>query len=300
MPLSRRSFLAAFAAAPMRPILTHEHILVDFIGAKGVSRSRYDRDEVFRIARPHLEALKPHGVVRFHECTPNFVGRDPVLLDRLEQATGIEIWTNTGLYAARNFVFLPDYAHTESARQLANRWIREARRGVEGKKPRFIKIGVDRGPLPELSRKIVTAAAYTSRETGLPVCAHTGDGAAAREELEILTREKVAPSKFVWVHAQNETNPAVQEELARAGAWVSLDGISPGGRDHHLKCVRNLAAKGLAGRVLLSHDAGWYHVGEPGGGRFRGFTYLFTDFLPQLDAGLAGQLMTVNPRAAFD
>jgi phosphotriesterase-related protein len=287
------------AAPPAGAVLVHEHILVDFAGATKASRSSYDREEVFRIALPHLQALKQHGCVRVQECTPNFVGRDPVLLARLQEASGIELWTNTGLYAARNFIFLPDYAHRENAKQLARRWVREARGGVEGMTPRFIKIGVDRGPLPALSRKIVTAAALTSRETGLPICSHTGDGLAALEQLEILTRNKVPPSKFIWVHAQNERDFAVHEKLARAGAWVEFDGISPQGLDWHLRCVQTLAGKGLANRTLISHDAGWYHVGEPGGGRFRGFTYLFTDFVPKLDATLARQLLVDNPRVAF-
>jgi phosphotriesterase-related protein len=299
MPLfSRRSFLASLAVSP-GSVLVHEHILVDFAGAAKVSRASYDREEVFRVALPHLEALKQQGCVRLQECTPNFVGRDPVLLARLQAASGVELWTNTGLYAARNFIFLPDYAHKESAKQLARRWVREARDGVEGMKPRFIKIGVDRGPLPLLSRKIVTAAAYASRETGLPVCSHTGDGLAAQEQLEILTRNKVSPSKFIWVHAQNERDFTIHEKIARAGAWVEFDGISPQGLDWHIRCVRNLDGKSLLNRTLISHDAGWYHVGEPGGGRFRGFTYLFTDFVPKLDAAQGRQLLIENPRLAF-
>jgi hypothetical protein len=38
------------------------------------------------------------------------------------------------------------------------------------------------------------------------------------------------------------------------------------------------------GRVLLSYDAGWYHVGAPGGGEFRAYTTLVDDFLPALRA----------------
>jgi phosphotriesterase-related protein len=302
---NRRTFLLAasgVAALGQRvagAVLVHEHILVDFIGADQVSRARYDAGEAFRAARPHLEALREFGVVRLQECTPNFLGRDPALLRRLEEATGIEMWTNTGLYAARNFVFLPGYARTETAAQLAARWVREAREGVEGMKPRFIKIGVDKGPLPSLSRKIVEAAALASAETGLPVCAHTGDGAAAEEELAILTARGVKPEKFVWVHAQNEKDHAVHERVAKAGAWVEFDGIGPRTMDWHLECVRHMAGKGLLGRVLISQDAGWYRVGEPGGGAFRGYTEIFTSFVPQLAAGEAEQLLVKNPRAAF-
>jgi phosphotriesterase-related protein len=132
------------------------------------------------------------------------------------------------------------------------------------------------------------------------VCAHTGDGAAALEELEILVRNKVAPEKFVWVHAQNERDFGVHEKVGRAGAWVEFDGISPQSADWHLRCVNNMAAKGLLGRTLISHDAGWYHVGEAGGGRFRGFTYLYTDFVPKLAEGQARQLLIDNPRRAFE
>jgi phosphotriesterase-related protein len=280
-------------------VLVHEHILVDFGGAATAGPHRYDRDTVFRVALPHLEALKPYGVTRLHECTPNFVGRDPILLRRLQEASGIELWTNTGLYAARNFHFLPAYARTESARQLARRWIREARTGVDGMMPRFIKIGVDRGPLPPLSRKIVEAAIRTSEETGLPICSHTGDGVAAREQLELVVKKRLPADRFVWVHAQNERDATIHAELAKAGAWIEFDGISPQSRDWHLRCVREMASRGLLHKVLISHDAGWYHAEEPSGGRFRPFTYLFESFLPELEPGQADQLLIANPRSAF-
>ena len=56
--------------------------------------------------------------------------------------------------------------------------------------------------------------------------------------------------------------------------------------------------------VLVSHDAGWYSVGEPRGGKVRGFDTLFTKFLPALrkarfsDDDLA-RLIVTNPAKAF-
>ena len=54
-------------------------------------------------------------------------------------------------------------------------------------------------------------------------------------------------------------------------------------------------------RVLVSQDAGWYHVGEPDGGTYRPHDFIFTDFLPALRArGLTereiAQVMVDNPR----
>lgn len=298
--IGRRSFVSAIAIAAFAhgpgSVLVHEHVLVDFVGADQIRPGRYDRDEVFRIARPKLAEITRHGCRRLLECTPNFLGRDPELLARLSDAVGIEIWSNTGLYGAADHKFVPAFARMETAEQLAKRWIAETR---EPWRPRFIKIGINRAPLDEIDRKLVRAAAITSRETGLTIASHTGDGPAALEQLEIIATERVRPNKFVWVHAHNERDHALHEKVARAGAWVEFDGLGPGAAQWHLECVRFMATRGLLKRALLSQDAGWYHVGEPGGGNFRGYTYLYTDFLPLLEPAQVPVLMSQNPREAF-
>lgn len=218
---------------------------------------------------------------------------------RLADATGLEIWINTGIYGASNHKYVPKFVRGETAEKLARRWIREVQKGVDGVRPRFIKTGVNKAPLDELDRKLVKAAAITSRETGLQIASHTGDGAAALEQLEILATQMVSPRKFVWVHAQNELDQTIHERVARADGWVEFDGIGPKSVDWHLECVRFLAVRDLLGRVLISQDAGWYHVGEPGGGDYLGYTFIYTDFLPKLDPEFAWRLMVENPANSF-
>ena len=298
--LTRREVLAGSVASAVHAqsssILVHEHVLVDFVGADRIGPGRYDRDEVFRVARPKLEQVKRFGCRRLQECTPNFLGRDPELLARLADSVGIEIWTNTGLYGAADHKFVPEFAKTEGPARLAARWISETKATW---KPRFIKTGVNRGPLDELDRKLIRAAAITSRETGLTIASHTGDGRAALEELDIVVSERVKPKKFVWVHAQNEKDPAIHERIAAAGAWVEFDGIGPQSAPWHEQCVRFMASRKLLNRALVSQDSGWYHVGEPGGGEFRDYAYIYTDFLPRLEPSWIHQLMWTNPQAAF-
>ena len=143
-------------------------------------------------------------------------------------------------------------------------------------------------------------AAITSLETGLPIASHTNGGAPAAEaQLEILRRLRCPLDKFIWVHAQNEKSLEAQEAIARAGAWVELDGISESSAARHRECVLHLHAKGLLGRVLISQDAGWYRVGEPGGGNYRGYTYIYSGFLPTLSSDLWKPLLVDNPRRAF-
>lgn len=300
--MRRREFLSAFAlplAAAGKSILVHEHVMVDFVGAAGITPGRYDPEEVFRVAKPKLEEIRNLGCVRLQECTPRFIGRDASLMQKLGGAVGMEIWTNTGIYGAANHKYVPQFAHAEPASELARRFIGEFRNGIDGVTPRFIKTGVNKGPLGELDRKLVRAAAITSRETGLTIASHTGNGAAALEQLEILDEEKVAPAKFVWVHAQNEKDHSIHERAARAGAWVEFDGIRAKSADWHLECLRFMASRELLGRTLISQDSGWYRVGEPGGGDYRPYTYIYTDFLPRIERSWIPRLMFENPVRAF-
>jgi len=102
------------------------------------------------------------------------------------------------------------------------------------------------------------------------------------------------------VHAQNDKHGALHRRAARAGASIELDGIAEESRDAHVSAVLALARAGQLRRTLISQDSGWYHVGEPGGGRFRPYTFLFDGFLPALRrAGLSERdvrtLLVDNP-----
>ena len=71
--------------------LTHEHILVDFIGADSISEQRWDRVKVTEKALPFLLQVKKLGCRTFIECTPEYIGRDPLLLKSLSEASGLNI-----------------------------------------------------------------------------------------------------------------------------------------------------------------------------------------------------------------
>ena len=293
-------------AAQLGLTLMHEHVLVDFIGADQVSPRRYDANHAFTAALPHLLQARKNGCRTLVECTPAFLGRDVMLLRRLSEASDLQILTNTGLYGAAKDKHLPRYAFTETAEQLAARWAREVEQGIDGSsiRPAFMKIGVDEAPLSDVDRKLVRAAAITSRSTGLTIASHTGTGPAAMAELELLDEARVPASSFIWVHAQSERDSAFHTRAAKAGAWVEFDGISETSISRHVELVLQMKTQGLLGRVLVSHDAGWYRVGEPGGGQFRPFDTLFTKFIPALAAaGLTSsevnQLLVENPRQAL-
>jgi phosphotriesterase-related protein len=292
-------------ASALGRTLPHEHVLVDFVGADVIGPGRYEADKVFAAALPHLRRIQQLGAQALFEATPDFIGRDPRLLARLSEASGLHLVTNTGLYGARQNKFLPAYAHQESAAQLAARWIAEARDGIDGTavRPGFIKSGVDGEPkLSPVHRKLVAAAALTHAATGLTVAVHTGRGPGL-EQLDVLREQGVGPAAYVWIHAQG----ARDDELFAAadrGAWLSFDGLNRPTVTRHLTLCQEMKRRGHLGRVLLSHDAGWYDPAKPDGGTFRPFDLLFTTFLPLLrENGFSDteidQLTIRNPAAAY-
>jgi phosphotriesterase-related protein len=264
--------------------LTHEHVMVDFVGADQVSPARYDREQVYRAALPKLIEVKQRGCRTMLECTPAWLGRDVALLESLSQSSGLNLITNTGFYGAAKDKYLPKSVYEQPAEKLAEIWIREAKQGIDGTRirPGFMKLGVDDGPLSDVDRKLIQAGAICHKATGLRMHVHTGPAVPAMQIIEELKRQKVSPSAYVWVHAQAEKDRGAHLAAAKAGAWVSLDGISRDSLDEHVAAVEALASAGYLGQVLVSQDSGWYHVGEPNGGDFHGYTFLFDSFLPGL------------------
>ncbi len=190
-------------ASAMGKTLHHEHVLVDFIGADSTGYDRWSKDSVVEKVLPYLLEIKKLGYKTLVECTPAYLGRDPQLLKMLSEKSGIQIITNTGYYSAVGGKYIPKHGYTETAEQLADRWIDEAKNGIEGTGiyPGFIKISVESGNLEEINRKVVEAACITHKATGLVIMSHTGLAVPAFQQLEILEKNGVSPSAFIFTHA---------------------------------------------------------------------------------------------------
>jgi len=283
--------------------LVHEHILCDFIGADGVSKERYNSIEVYHTILPYLNEIYRYGVRGFVDCTPAYLGRDVHLLADLSKASGISILTNTGLYKEP---FLPKYAFELSVDQIADVWVREIRKGIDGTsiKAGFIKIAVNPGEMIPIQQKIVRAAARCSLSTGAIIACHTGEGVAAMHLLKILGDEGLDPSRSIIVHCDAEGDLKYHLEAAHRGAWIEYDALSEQSAKRTLKLIDVMVKSGFEDSLLLSQDAGWYHVGEKDGGDIRSYTYLVRDFVRLLseegfDRGMTNKLLVSNPARAF-
>jgi len=300
--------LGVMAAENLGKSLTHEHILVDFIGADSTGYHRWYRDEVVTRVFPYLEEIRKHGYLTLFECTPAYLGRDPFLCRELSKMTGLNIITNTGYYGAMNNKFLPGHVFSETADQIAERWIEEFKTGIDGSgvKPGFIKIAIERDSIVSvLHEKIVRAASRTHLATGMTIASHTGPSPGAYRQAEILKEEGVSPEAFIWVHAL-EGPVRDNINLAKQGMWISYDNMndSPKVLQLFLEHLQAMKKADVLNKVLLSHDAGWYSPGQEDGGTFRSFTSIEKILLPALrEQGFTKeeiyQLMIKNPEQAF-
>lgn len=311
---ARKSKFIETVLGPIEPdslgsTLPHEHVMCDFIGAEQTGRQRWDVTAVVNRMRPFLRELKSRGVTGFVDCTPAYIGRDPRVLRALAQQTGLHILTNTGYYGGAGDKFVPPHAHQETADRLSARWQEEWKQGIEGTgvKPGFVKIGVDEvdratGRLSSIDEKLVRAAARTSKQTGLAVVCHTGGGPAGLASTRIFIEEKANPARFIVAHSDRHGLP-VNQEVAELGAWVSFDAISRQPLEEHLALVEAMIQR-HADRLLLSHDNGWFWVGQENGGEVRDFNYLHDHFQPAcrrkgISEATLRQLTVENPAQAF-
>ena len=281
--------------------LHHEHVMSTF-GAESVRYPFYDQPRLFEVVPPYLLYLHSLGVRTLVDCTAAYFGRHAELLRQFALGSRLHILTNTGYYGAADDRYVPPHAFSETASQIAARWTREWTDSIDetGIYPGFIKTAVDGGPLSEIDRKLIVAAAITHRHTGLTIQTHTGDNLpAAQAILEILAQQGVHPSAWIWIHAHNlaEIGPALQ--AAGQGAWISFDGLHPDSAAHILELIQGMQAHGLLEHVLLSHDGDSYMNGQS-----RPYHFLMTDFIPMLKAhgfseAAIQQMLVTNPSRAY-
>lgn len=285
--------------------LSHEHILVDFIGADSIQPNLWNHDTIIKEVMPYLEELKKFNVNYFVEATPNYLGRDVLLLEKIADKTGIRFITNTGLYGARNNKFIPKYAQEMTEEDLAEMWINEYKNGIDETsiRPGFIKIGIDNSDsLHYMHQKLVKAAALTHLKTGLTIASHTGKAMGLWPQLNILKELGVSPESFIWVHAQAENNNDSYLKAAEMGCWISFDGLG-WELEKHVEKILFAKKNGILDKVLISHDSGWYDP-QKENQTIKPYTNIFKKLYPELKShGFTDDefklLISVNPSKAF-
>lgn len=289
--------------------LPHEHIFTDLRGPQATGYAYGTPSMVVATMAPFLKEISSLGVNSLVECSTIGVGRNPTILKEVSLATGLNIVAPTGVYRE---TYVPEDLKDKSIHELADMWVKDISEGMDGTdiKAGFIKMAVSDEGVSALEAKNLQAAVITARRTGAAVACHTIGGRLAFEVMDLLTSFGMDLGRFIWTHAQSESDFSYLLKAAQRGVIISIDAIGSGWApdDAMLAATINLIAAGYSHQILLSHDAGWYDPSQPDGHPqpegIRGYSALFTSFLPQLQSsGIDGETIAritiENPATVF-
>jgi len=289
--------------------LTHEHLFTDLRGPTVPDYGRGDPEHVAQTLLPYLEEAAELGAESLIEYSTMGVGRNPAILKKLGEVSPLKIIAPTGVYRE---AFVPEELKSKTIADLVDMWTTDITTGIDGTDVRagFIKMSVSDEGITELEAKHLKAAVLTSQRTGAIVASHTIGGELAKQEINLLAEYGLDLNRFIWTHAQSETNEDYHIWAVEQGVYISIDAIGSGwASDHDMQHnTLNLIEKAFTNRILLSHDGGWYDPSQPDGqppeGGIRGFTALFKQFIPALQAnGVSQEIIDTitiqNPAEAF-
>jgi phosphotriesterase-related protein len=287
-------------------ILPHEHIFLDFRLPSHPQQGEAQVENVLELMRPELEKARAAGVVVLVDAAPAGMGRRADIIVAVSRAAGLPVLVPTGMYRD---AWIPAWARAASEEELRDWMVGELMGGIEETEVEagWIKLGASDAGLTEHERKALRAAARAGTATEATIGCHVVRGVVARDALDIVERSGYRAERFVWIHADQERDWGLHEELGRRGAWVEFDSIGHGrGDPAHIDMIQHMLDAGLGDRVLLSMDSGWYDPGRPDcrAGCIKGYTYLSETFLPRLraagvDEATVGKLTRENPFHAF-
>jgi phosphotriesterase-related protein len=255
---------------------------------------------------PEIKKAQKVGVTAIVECSTVGVGRRADIDRAVSETTNLPLVIPTGIYREP---WVPDWAHAASEAELTDWMLGELHGEIEesGVQAGWIKLSAGDDGLTICESKILRAAATAGRETNAVIGSHTIRGRVVRDQLDIIEAMSYDVERFIWIHTQAEPDFELHLEMARRGAWLEYDAIGNIDSEfdeYYLQNIQRLLDADLGGKLLLSHDRGWYDPALPGGGVPKPYTYLADQFLPKLravgvDEVVIHQLTHVNPFRAF-
>ncbi|TPW30004.1 phosphotriesterase [Martelella alba] len=267
------------------------------------------------LAIRELAALVKAGGRTLVEPTCQGIGRNPLAMQRISAATGLNIVIGAGFYLQDSH---PAKLAGMSEDDIADEIVAEAVNGVDGTDVKIGligEIGVSADFTPD-ERKSLRGAARAQARTGLPLMVHLpGWFRLGHDVLDIAEAEGADLRHTVLCHMNpSHDDFTYQSELAARGAFIEYDmiGMDFFYADQQVQCpsdeecaraIVKLVEAGHAGRILLSHDVFLKMMLSHYGGN--GYAFILKHFLPRLarhglDGAVLSGLMNDNPRAVFD
>ncbi len=206
-----------------------------------------------------------HGGRALVELTPIGVGRDPALLRRVSERTGVHVVMGTGYYV--NDLHPPGLAE-KSEDEIAEAILADIHTGTAGIRPGIIgEIGLV-WPVHPVEERVLRAAVRCQRETGMLLTIHPGrHPAAPMDAIRIVEKAGGDPTRTIICHLDRTIfTDADFLSLARTGCYLEQDlfglessyyplaGIDMPNDALRIDRIQMLMEKGHLDQVIISED----------------------------------------------
>jgi phosphotriesterase-related protein len=305
--------------------LMHEHLFIAFPGAGFDPSAAFDRAGFVAEAVVRLKQLRiEHGVRSFVDPCPIELGRDAALMREIAEKSEMNVVCTTGFYFEE--MGLPVYWRARTVEEIAELYIREITHGIgtTGVKAGAIKVATGAPAITALEHKFLEAACLAQKATNVPIITHTQDGHAGPKQQEAFAKGGVPARCCLIGHCCGNADPEYHQRIVDGGSYIGFDRIGllryqpdEVRADNLVRLVRN----GHRAQIMMSQDrfCGWLgkfarqvpaeEQARIDALRAKGkwpppYTYLFTDFVPMLQArGLSDHeieaILDDNPRRFF-
>jgi phosphotriesterase-related protein len=303
-------------------VLMHEHV---FIRTEPLQQGwpgfgGWDSEAEISAARERLSQLGQAGVGAILDMTVPGLGRDPALVARAAEGTGVKVLFATGYYTYDSLPFPFQYRGRgkvidDGDRMLESLFERDVTTGIgdTGIRAAVLKVVTDEPGMTEDVERLANAVASVHARTGTPICTHAH--APARRGLDqqrLFAARGVDLGRVMIGHSNESTDLGYLEQIIDNGSYLGWDrcGLAVTvSLDAQLDTLAALCERGYANRITLSHDKAsftdWFTNAEqdfvlPDWQ----FTYLHSGLLPGLRErgvtdGQIDQMLIRNPRAFF-
>jgi 5-phospho-D-xylono-1,4-lactonase len=172
-----------------------------------------------------LSLFKQAGGQALVDMSPQDYNRNPEVLKRLSEATGIHIIAVTGFIKGTSADPLVEH---KTINDITDELIRDVTEGISGTgvKAGVLKGGSSLNKITANEEKILRAVARAQRETGALVSTHTEAGTMALEQMTIFKEEGVPVEKILIGHTDRNLDYDYHLQIANTGVTLGYDQFS--------------------------------------------------------------------------
>ncbi|WP_277631168.1 phosphotriesterase family protein [Atopococcus tabaci] len=261
----------------------HEHTTINLSSLKNTPDTHLD---CFEETVKEYTELYEKGVRNIVDVTVMGMERNPLYVQRVAEATGMNILQSTGWYQDK---FLPDEVTTASVEDLAEIMLGDIRKGIEGTDIRAELIGeiaTSKNEMTERERKVFDASVLVHKETGVPITTHTTLGTYGKEQVAFFKERNVDPTRVVIGHVDLTGDIDYVLALLKEGVYVEFDTV---GKENYMpdqrrvEMLKKIEQAGYEDKVFLSMD-----ITRKSHFKFMdglGYSYLLDTFVPMMLEG---------------